>query len=391
MPILARFFLRKGGIPRLHRLRDRHPTQLRIDLPEPSPCIRLKDMLRSSPMKTSERSRYRLSALVIVLLTSIAFASPTETEGNGSIGSERGTLGVVVFTKDGIVIAADSRASGEHSFDDHANKVFQLSDTSACTISGLVKDQRAFFTLVMGFDFPKAIEQYASRDHKLGYSEVELEAGMLGRRLSGELDTIPSLGQPSPLDDGETIASLIVVGYGKFVAGPGSPEHSLLAGLKLNINVRAAIYLTEGQTFVTYDAAEPTIIRSYRAVGDGPPFALFTDGNDRLMKPILEGKQRDFVIFTDRALTVDLRSIRANPSINKYLQRKEAGTLDSMNIEEAIALANALISENIRVAGRELGIGGQVDIATITLDKGFKWVSGHEPNKKVQDTQHSIR
>jgi len=282
-----------------------------------------------------------------------------------------------------VVIAADSRATGDHSYDDHANKVLQLSDSSACTISGLVKDQRPFFNTLMGFDFRALIEHYAHQDHLDGPFKVSAEADFLANRLSRELLTVSFLGRdPSPLDDGETIASLIVVGYSKTTTGPGVPEHHVLAGYKVNINTRVEVKSTSGRVWAEYSAAEPTKVRSYFIIGDDAPFAIFSDGNDLLMKPILEGTRPDYLIFTDKALTVDLQSIRANPAIKKYLQLKNSGNLDLMTLEEAVDLASALITENIRVAGSELGIGGQVDIATITTEKGFGWVPGHSSDKK---------
>lgn len=343
-------------------------------------------------------SRHLLAAMTFVLAAVPAFAQgggtslAADSQGTSGAGipmrSERGTLGVAIFTKYGVVIAADSRSStGDHQFDDHANKVFQLSDTSACTISGIVRDQRRFFNTLMGFDFRGVIEKYAQQQgHSSGPYKINADADVLADRLSKDLSTMSFLGpEPSPLDDGETIGSLIVVGYSKTQAGPGIPEHPVLAGYKVNINTKVEVRSHSGRISTAYSAAQPTQIRSYLIIGEGAGFAIFTDGNDGLIKPTLEGTRPDWTFWpdwTDKAVTVNLQSIRANPAIKKYLQLKNNGNLESMTLEEAVDLANALISENIRVAGSELGIGGQVDIATITAEKGFSWVPGHSPDKK---------
>lgn len=324
----------------------------------------------------------RVQTLVVFLV--IGFVPILHSQGSTATQRvERGTLGLVVFTKSGIVMAADSRSThGNGSFDDHADKVYRLRDASACTIAGTVADQRRFFQQIMGFDFPKKIQRYAhTHGDKSTNSpfDVKSDAEVLGRRLSSALafGGVDFFDAASPMDDGGTMATVIVAGYSKTNAGPGIPEHPVAEGYKINIIVQ-----TENGHLSPGDAS---IIRTHWVVGNpSTHFELFTNGNDALIKPILRGTKQDWtVVGSDgRLLTVDLRAIRANPAIKTYLDLDASHQLEQMSLQQAVEFADALISENIRAAGKALAIGGQVDVATITPDKGFAWVPGHEPQKK---------
>jgi hypothetical protein len=86
--------------------------------------------------------------------------------------------------------------------------------------------------------------------------------------------------------------------------------------------------------------------------------------------------------FTAPIHTVALASIRETPPIKRFLELRDSHSLNMLKLSEAVALADALISQVEDAAGTELGIGGQVDIATIETKKGFTWVPGHEPARK---------
>ena len=46
-----------------------------------------------------------------------------------------------------------------------------------------------------------------------------------------------------------------------------------------------------------------------------------------------------------------------------------------------------LVRENIALAGDDLSIGGQVDIATITRPARFQWFQGHDPSQRISSDE----
>jgi len=278
---------------------------------------------------------------------------------------ERGTLGIVIITRQGIVFAADSRsAKADGTFDDTADKVFRLSDKAACTVAGIVALQHQIFGEMMGFDFPKAIEEYSRNTVAPGSSPMSLMAEWLGRRLTRDLPLGFAFATADPYADGGPIATVVIAGYSDvlMVKNPFMEAYKLALVVATQVGPGPSVRVT---------ASEPTIVRRYW----GPdikraPFALFTNGNAQVVLAIFE---------SDNEAVQASRNI---PAIARFLALRGKGELDSMTLDEATALAEALVRESIRVAGPRLGIGGQIDIAQITEDNGFRWVPGHEPDQK---------
>lgn len=95
---------------------------------------------------------------------------------------------------------------------------------------------------------------------------------------------------------------------------------------------------------------------------------------------MLAGKSHRMIMTRTRDIReIDLTELSKDPAMSMYFDLRDRGQLDSMSLEQAVDLAFALIRANIRLAGDDLGIGGHVDIATITRQQGFQWVPGHDP------------
>ncbi len=311
----------------------------------------------------------KASVLIFALFPLAVGGTKMPPEPSAEFNVERGTLGVIILTTNGIVLAADSRSMrANQSFDDTADKIFRLSENSACTIAGTVSLQNNFFGRTMGFDFPKTIEDYRTRNLVAGSMPMSSEAKWLGLALTMDLSRGLALGTASPLADGGSIGTVVVAGYSKV----GSRQHLQMEAYKLKLEVATQIGPTPN---VSLHASDPTIVRRYWAPDlEHAPFALFTNGNAQVVLAILGSQSPQF------------EASRKLPAIGKYFALGNDGKLNEMTLEEAIALAEALINESIRIAGDKLGIGGQIDIATITLDNGFRWVPGHEPDKKRKPT-----
>lgn len=307
-------------------------------------------------------------ARAVFLLLSAASLAPGlaqgQTAANPTFGLEHGTLGLAIMTKGGIVLAADSRSTfADNSYLDNAEKVFRLGDSSGCTIAGTVALKYDFFGRVMGYSMPKAIQDYRTRAPVAGSAPMQAQAEGLGRIL--EMDLIQGLILPaaSPYRDGGTIATVIVAGYSQL------GNRKVLEAYKLKLD--AATEVNQMGTASLFPG-DPTIVRRYWApILDHAPFAIFTNGNDQVAQGIL-----DMMPQSDASVRI--------PAIASYIDLRQTGKLNDMTIEEAIALADALIGESIRIAGRALGIGGQIDIAVITPDGAFRWQAGHDPASKTK-------
>jgi hypothetical protein len=138
-----------------------------------------------------------------------------------------------------------------------------------------------------------------------------------------------------------------------------------------------------GSRMKTFNNAYAVRLRQYHVLDvDGTgPFAIFTNGADVVLRAILRGNENSsfFSSLTQRVVEVNLRETKKQTALRTYYKLRGTDELDSMSLKEAVELADALIAENIRLAGADLGIGGQVAIATITRDRGFQWVEGHDP------------
>lgn len=297
-----------------------------------------------------------------------------------AVSSERGTLGIVVVTRQGIVIAADSRSTrGDGSYSDDAQKVFRIGDRLAGTIAGQVAWFESFFGHVQGFDFPESLREIEAKrrtieraGRKWVVRSVEEEADWIGRKLSISLCGGLVFQKPRLLSDGCRLATLIVAGFAE------SPPWNLD---NLEVTYEAEAYKSGldlatviGPTgAVRFEGTAPTVLRRYRyPIPSTGPFGMILNGNGQIVRGILE---------TDHPALADSRRV---PEIAHYLSLVGSRELETMTLDAANGLAKALIEESIRIAGRELGIGGQVDIANVTTSDGFRWVKGHEPDRKTR-------
>ena len=193
---------------------------------------------------------------------------------------------------------------------------------------------------------------------------------------------------PEFFEDDPEVASVIVAGYS--VEGGGAsriPDRYMDQAYKTKLLLNRTPNIASGGRSEAFASAYPVRVRNYRVLEvDGPgPFAVFTNGNDGLLKAMLRGRRLWNVVTMGGGIReVDLRESRKNPAFNRYLELRDAGQLNGMTLGEAVALAEALIGENIRLAGDDLGVGGQIDIATITREHGLQWVPQHDPALKAR-------
>ena len=187
-------------------------------------------------------------------------------------------------------------------------------------------------------------------------------------------------------EDDQEIASVLIAGYELIKGGPPSmiPDRYMTRAYKVKYLSRRAASIDGGGPVQTYNRVYSDVVRDYSVldVSDPGPFAIITNGNDQLLRAMLLGRRSYSIITTNGGLKdVDLRSIEDNPDLNSFFALKNRGQLDSISLAQAVKLADALIRENIALAGDDLGIGGHVDIATITRQDGCQWIQRHDPSK----------
>jgi hypothetical protein len=273
---------------------------------------------------------------------------------------------LVVIAKAGIAIAADSRSThADGTYDDNAQKVFRVTDKLACTLAGGVAARGVFAFMARGFDFPALLRARASSSRPPhGRWQWNAEAGELAEELTANLGNISGL-MASEYDDGGTVAWLLTAGYDDSMIGekrPGIEAHKM----GLNVSIAAS---NGGPMLVPSDPVEA---HSYKAWHwDTAKFSMIFNGNAQVIHAIVDGNPR-------------FEASRNVPAIARYFELRSQNKLDSITLEEEVNLAEALIAETIRIAGPQLGVGGQVDIATMTPNTVFQWVSGHDPKSKPQ-------
>jgi hypothetical protein len=305
-------------------------------------------------------------------------------------GVGRGTLGVLIITKEGMVLAADSRTTyGDGRHDDRAVKLFKLGN-SGCMVAGKVVSPPA--PRNFGFNLVEEIQSISRVPTFM--DNPSIYEGVLESRLStaiqkGVLDVPPA----DFFDDDQEIASVLIGGYELVKAGPPTtiPDRYLAHAYKVKYLSRREASIHGGGPVDIFNRVYSERVRNYSVlnVSDPGPFAIFTNGNDQLLKAMLLGRRSWPIVKIDRRIRdVDLKAIEDDPDLNSFLAMKNRGQVDSVSLAQAIKLADALIRENIRLAGDDLGIGGQVDIATITRQEGFQWVTGHDPASKLGLNAH---
>ena len=321
----------------------------------------------------------RITLLVFTLIL-VAGLEPQPAWSQNSSG--KGTLGLLIITKEGMVLAADSRTTysdGRH--DDHAVKIFQLGRSSACMLAGTVFVQSNGFS--RGFDLREEIRRVPilpgvrdDPDDFLTALSRQLETaiyGSIAQTAAGEF-----------FEDDTRVASLLIGGYSLLRGEPVLPDRYFEKAFKVSILTAQSPDIEGRGEIAAFNRPHSELLRSYRVLdvhGTGP-FAVFTNGNDELLKSML-AHRRAFFLLTPRGTLreIDLTGLSRDEAMNTYFELREGNRLDSMSLKQAVRLADSLIRTNIELAGADLGIGGQVDIATITREGGFKWISAHVPRE----------
>ncbi|HEY1678303.1 MAG TPA: hypothetical protein VGG04_11380 [Candidatus Sulfotelmatobacter sp.] len=320
----------------------------------------------------------RRIGLLVLACTLAAGIQPRRAWSQNNSG--KGTLGLLIITQQGMVLAADSRtiySDGAH--DDDAVKIFQLGRSSGCMLAGTVLVQSGGFS--RGFDLREEIRKVSQRPRLIDDPDYFLTS------LSLQLETA-IYGAAAKMPPGEffaddtDVASLLIGGYSVLKGEPALPDRYFEKAFKLSVLTAPGPSIAGGDGLGAYNQPHSEVLRRYRTLDvHGPgPFAIFTNGNDQLLKSML-AHRKTFFLLTPRGLLreISLENLDREEALNTYFELRDGNQLDSISLTQAVRLADSLIRINIELAGADLGIGGHVDIATITREDGFRWVPGHSP------------
>jgi hypothetical protein len=325
---------------------------------------------------------FRRIALLVLTCILVAGIQPQRVWSQNNSG--KGTLGLLIITSEGMVLAADSRTTySSGAQDDSAVKIFQLGRSSGCMLAGTVFVQSNSSS--RGFDLGEEIREVSQRARLIDDPDYFLTS--LSQQLENAIYGAGKKMAPGKFfDDDLDVASLLIGGYSASTGEPAVQDRHFEKAFKLRIlpAPSPSVISESGDAVVANDQPHSEELRRYRVldVHGAGAFAIFTNGNDELLKSIL-AHRRTIFLLTPRGMLreISLTELSREEALNTYFELREGNQLDAMSLTQAVSLADALIRINIELAGADLGIGGQVDIATITREEGFRWVPGHSPKE----------
>jgi hypothetical protein len=260
-----------------------------------------------------------------------------------------GTIVVVVSTKDGFVLAGDSRGSrGCTAAPGEFEKVFSFGERSAIVVAGMIES----------YDSSGEMGEAVATDlHALDrFIPASVAQPQATRTMRIFVDAIRR--QMSLLDPSDS-GILKAVGEGRPVAGA------------------SAVSIDEkGVAEWTTLTLAPVI---YTGLGGS---ALLNVKLDRFVDPPLSKVQSlgsgssivEQLVGLENASADDSYSLE--PIMNRYYSLKRTNRLSDLTLEDGKGLARLFVEAAINYAATRpcLGIGGSIDVLTVT-SKGTEWVS----------------
>jgi 20S proteasome alpha/beta subunit len=306
----------------------------------------------------------RLSALLLCFLSSISTPSagqevlPTSVFGPLELKSVsvHGTIDVVIATRQGYVLATDSRATlSGGTYRDDAQKLFTIGERAACVIAGLTGADFG----AEGFHLTDAIGSHIAEldrwahGHPVGASDI-------AKAVASGLDSVSGLLLPAP-------ARPMLVGEVSIVSiGPsGKPEWVSLA-------------MPFNSTYVDGQAIFQSSTPMYyvHATSLGLRFDIQALGQPQVVNALIDADSANARICRTQpgqpGWCVDPKFTHSAVMREFYL-RKRLGTLDGFSLKSAIELSRTLIQATLETAQSSWGVGGPIDVLTVTKT-GARWI-----------------
>jgi len=296
--------------------------------------------------------------------------SDTLNEARSKAGVIHGTIDVVVSTREGFALATDSRISNtvgnETTHVDDYEKLFSIGDHAACVIAGMVGSEIG----AHGFEVRDAIgSQMRLLDQIAKRRGEPMTAFEIASGFEFELARVVGLVEARTISTPGTVAQVSIVTF--------NPDgRSEWVSIQLPVEARASdpgrVELTVGKPFYYWH----------------PPYAGRRFDIDLLGQPAVA----EAILAMTRPSS---EKHTQTPIMRRYYLLKREGRLDQFTLREGTLLAKELVKATIDLAPISAGVGGPVDVATVTKS-GVHWVARKDhaaalPNEhiRVQDSQIS--
>lgn len=264
-----------------------------------------------------------------------------------------GTIDVVVSTREGFVLATDSRATltalnGDESHSDDAQKAFTIGNHAACVIAGLIGSN----IQMEGFKLRDAMGTHlVLLDRQVSAQNRPISATEIGKTFSFGLESVAGLLTPTTGSTPAVVGAVSAVS----VSPEGEPDWvTFYLPLEPRSDGASGMYLAAGKPEYLHHSQNIGLRFGVEAIGY--PFLV-----QELIKangPSGQGFSRSSVM-------------------NVFYERKQQGHLDEYSLEEATKLAKALVSATIASAPPQAGVGGSIDVLTVTKS-GVHWMQRKE-------------
>ncbi|MGA8764491.1 MAG: hypothetical protein WB562_16605 [Candidatus Sulfotelmatobacter sp.] len=281
-------------------------------------------------------------------------ASPSESSPSNTAEPKltyvHGTIVVVVSTKDGFVLAGDSRGSGEgcQPLPGEFQKVFPLGGRGAVVVAGLIGASDS--TNELGEAIGTQLRFWDVQAHG-----AYLEATSIARTL---LDSVGR--EAGLLDIGLSTDQLVSFASAVSISDKGAPEWITL---KAHPFVR-----TPGTEYESWDVKVEQFI-------DPPDSRVLSLGVPRAKEIVDRLIERSGPAPDDRP--------SQTAAMRRYYSLKSANKLSDLNLEEGKAIAKLAINLAIDFADAHpemcMGIGRPIDMLTVTA-KGVEWIEAPDPS-----------
>jgi Proteasome subunit len=283
---------------------------------------------------------------LLVLLVSSRLQTETKTAARPIEPSStyvHGTIDVVIATREGFVMASDSRGSksdGTHT--DDTQKIFPVGSNAACVIAGLIGSDIGIEGFHLGDTIGTHLIDY---DKRVGQEPVPA----VNLRSSFEFGIRGVMGLLPP--DPRNLPQIVGAGSAVSVSPDGKMDW-------LTFFFPAETRTEHDITIVTSGSPQdmPPLLRDqgFGVQAIGYPFIvknfLQADGPDNAMRELIHSQ-----------------------IVKKFYERKRSGQLDHFTLAEAVELAKVLVETTIRFAPPKAGVGGPINILTVSK-QGFNWV-----------------
>ena len=309
----------------------------------------------------------KVSAIAIFSFSLVLAPAPGQTtlsrtpnEPTSAVLSH-GSIGIVISTKDGFVLAADSRLTGEDGNRDNGRKLYTIGNDIACVIAGTVEAEVHSGTPPYQFELRDALGS-----HLLNLDEVARQGG--------------------PVTSAQDVIPAVAFGVSR-ILGLAQGNSSIQAG-----------------PFVEAICASVASDGSREWIRNDVPIIEEASGSERAFKvgPVQRKMHSDTTSFNFDVIGQELIPYKLlgadvasddphtrTPALLRFYQLKRKHRLNEFMLKDAVLLAREMVQATIDLSDEKAGVGGPIDIATITR-RGVRWIQRKCDSELLQRTHFRI-